>query len=115
MATHPVLLVGGPCDGQTKTLNDTEWNAGETTCQGAVYVFDGVNRQPQHLDHFTYRPGAPKPPPPEGGGLSAPRAHHGWSDLQRTMNRKWPKALNASERLTRAALRSVSKARKVRL
>lgn len=50
-----------------------------------------------------------------GGGGKAARAHGGWNDLRRVMNHRMPKALRQSERHTAAALRALSKARRVRL
>lgn len=47
-------------------------------------------------------------------GANSPRAHGGWADLQRSVNRNMPAALAASRRNTRAALRSLSRARRVR-
>lgn len=57
---------------------------------------------------------------PGGGGLgtvstAAPKAHNGWADLRHSVNHNMPAALRASQRNTRAALRSLSRARKVRL
>lgn len=49
-----------------------------------------------------------------GGGGKASRAHSGWTDLRRTVNRHMPKALRTSERNTHAALRSLSGGRRVR-
>jgi hypothetical protein len=50
-----------------------------------------------------------------GGGGKGSRAHGGWNDLRRSVNHNMPKALRTSEQHTRAALRSLSRARKVRL
>ena len=50
-----------------------------------------------------------------GGGSKSASAHHGWTDLRRSVNHNMPKALRTSESNTRAALRSLSHARKVRL
>ena len=50
-----------------------------------------------------------------GGGGKGARAHHGWTDLRHSINHNMPKALRASEQHTSAALRALSKARKVRL
>jgi hypothetical protein len=50
-----------------------------------------------------------------GKGGKAARAHGGWNDLRHTINHNMPKALRSSERHTHAALRALSKARKVRL
>ena len=53
--------------------------------------------------------------PGGGGGGKAARAHSGWNDLRHSVNHNMPKALRTSERHTHAALRALSKARKVRL
>lgn len=50
-----------------------------------------------------------------GGGGKAAKAHSGWNDLRRTVNKHMPKALKASQHNTTAALRSLSHSRKVRL
>lgn len=50
-----------------------------------------------------------------GKGGKAPHAHTGWTDLRHSVNHNMPKALRSSEEHTRAALRALSKARKVRL
>ena len=113
-APYTVRLINGPCSGQRKTLTPDEFAAGETTCKGAVYVYDGVTRPSGQLPHFTYRPGAP-PPPSTGGNLTAPRAHGGWQDLRRSINHKLPRSLNRAGSLTRAALRATSGGRRVKL
>lgn len=50
-----------------------------------------------------------------GGGGKGARAHSGWTDLRRSVNKHMPSALRTSERNVNAALRSLSHARKVRL
>lgn len=50
-----------------------------------------------------------------GGGGKAARAHSGWHDLRRTVNQRMPAALRTSQGNTNAALRALSRARKVRL
>lgn len=55
----------------------------------------------------------PSNPPPITGGNTG--VHKGWHSVQQSLNHKWPSALNRAERELRVALRSVSKARKVRL
>ena len=52
-----------------------------------------------------------------GGGAGGKQtgAHSGWNDLRHSINHNLPRALAASERNTRIALRAVSRARKVRL
>lgn len=49
-----------------------------------------------------------------GGGVTAPLAHKGWADLRRSANHRGPSELHDSDRLTTAALRALSHARKVR-
>jgi hypothetical protein len=51
------------------------------------------------------------PPTP----ITAPRAHKGWADMRRSVNHHWGAALAASDHEIRAALRSLSHARKVKL
>jgi len=50
-----------------------------------------------------------------GGGGKSAKAHSGWNDLRRTVNKHLPRALKASQHNTHAALRSLSRSRKVRL
>lgn len=50
-----------------------------------------------------------------GGGGKGARAHSGWTDLRRSVNKHMPSALRTSERNVHAALRSLSGSRKVRL
>lgn len=48
-----------------------------------------------------------------GGGI-APRTHKAWVDLQGSINTRLPNALRDAEKANRAALRTLSRARKVR-
>lgn len=49
------------------------------------------------------------------GGGKAGAAHSGWTDLRHTVNHNMPKALKTSQHNVHAALRALSKGRKVRL
>ena len=49
------------------------------------------------------------------GGGSATGVHKGWADLRKAVNVHAPADLHRSDRLTKAALRSLHRARKVRL
>lgn len=51
----------------------------------------------------------------KSGGGKAAHAHSGWTDLRHAINHNMPQALRRSEQHTAAALRSLSKSRKVRL
>lgn len=55
--------------------------------------------------------------PGSGGGsnLNAPRAHGGWRDLRKSVNRNMPHALNRAGSLTRQALRTAAHGRRVKL
>lgn len=50
-----------------------------------------------------------------GGKGKAAHAHSGWQSLRKTFNRNMPSALRKSEKHTAAALRAISRGRKVRL
>jgi hypothetical protein len=38
VADYIVQLVGGPCDGDDRTLTQAQLDAGELTCKGTIYV-----------------------------------------------------------------------------
>lgn len=109
MADYQVLLVGGPCDQKVKKLTADEFALGETSCSGETYIYDGVTRPAGSLPHFVYRPGSPQP------NVAAPKAHKGWKAMRTSFNTKMPAALHSSHRTTAAALRTLQKARKVKL
>lgn len=117
MATYRARLVGGPCDGQIKTLTQAEWDAGETSCKGETYVFDGIKPRSGRLAHFTFRAGAP-PPPPTGGGSSgasvAPNVYRAWSDVERSVNRRLPTALHRIGISQRRLLQALAHKRRVK-
>ena len=48
-------------------------------------------------------------------GAKTPQAHSGWAALRVSLNEHMPAQLNASQKTTAAALRTLQKARKVRL
>lgn len=50
-----------------------------------------------------------------GGGGSATSIHKGWHDIRRSLNRKSPRALSATDRATAAALRKLRRAHRVKL
>lgn len=50
-----------------------------------------------------------------GGGAKSPGIHKGWSQLRHSVNSSLPGAFRESDKLRRQALRSLSKARKVKL
>lgn len=60
-----------------------------------------------------------KPPGSGGGGgggsPNAPSIHRGWTDLRKTVNSTVPDSVRYSDKLGRAALRDLQRARKVKL
>lgn len=50
-----------------------------------------------------------------GGSTKSPGIHKGWTELRKSVGANLPNAFRDSDRMTRAALRSLSRARKVRL
>jgi hypothetical protein len=103
------VLTGGPCDGNTGTLSPAIDQTGIIHCKGEVYKRDNPAKVVGGREEFKASGKVPKPPPPP----KAPRAHSGWADLQRSANHHWPTTLTKAERLTRDALRTLNRARKV--
>lgn len=64
-----------------------------------------------YLQHVT---GSQPSPPTTTTTVKAPRAHGGWADLQRSLNVKWRKSLDHTDRINRASLRSLQRMHKVK-
>lgn len=111
MATGVAYLEGGPCAGTTHKLTPAEADEGQLVCKGGLYTNPEQGQLHNGDVVFEYAGDAPGTP----ASVNAPRAHKGWHELRRSMNTNWPHALRDSEKLTRAALRSLHRARKVRL
>jgi len=109
-----VYLSGGPCSGKTVSADEIQGGlVAYIACGGGFYTADASGQR--HNGHIVFDyAGKTKPGPPTPGAIRAPRAHSGWADLQRSFNHHWHPALRNSERFTRAALRSLSKAHKVK-
>lgn len=112
MALEIVQLDGGPSDGETIGYNVPPPLPAKIDYSGSVY--DNAHKTAQDsagdtVHVFSYNAVA------SGEGLSSPRTHHGWHDVRRSLNHNWPAALNDSERQIRAALRSLGRARNVKL
>jgi hypothetical protein len=104
------VLRGGPCAGKTGSLTPGIIAAGEVDCQGGQYKITHPVQVVNGREVFKY---AGKVPAPPKATVTAPRAHKGWSDMQRSVNHHWPAAMRRSEHHLRAAWRSLGKARKV--
>jgi hypothetical protein len=112
VASQPqAYLKGGPCDGKTVDLTPAESDSASIYCKGAWYRNPGTGKRHNGALIFEF---AGKPPGP-GGPIKAPKAHGGWSDVRKSVNHRMPKSLRHSQRKTRAALRSLQRARRVRL
>lgn len=86
--------------GNPYTVNDPAKVTDELKTWGSVTFADAYTSLTQ------------TPPPKQ---ITAPRAHKGWADMRKSINHHWPAALAASEHQIAVALRSLSRARKVRL
>jgi hypothetical protein len=114
VAVSKVYLQGGPCDGKSVSADEIVGGAvGYIACGGGYYTVDTAGRRHNGEVVFDYA-GKKKPGPPDGSGVKAARAHGGWADMQRSVNHHLPKSLRNSELLTRAALRSLHRAHRVK-
>lgn len=102
-------LEGGPCDGTTQRLPITNLNSYTITCKGGLYKQPNPPRNHGRDIVFAYAGKA------ASGSVKAPQALGGWKALRKSINRGMPEALSYSQHVTTAALRTLSKSRKVRL
>lgn len=115
MATTQIYLQGGPCDGRTVSADQIVGGlVGYIKCGGGYYEDKGAGSRANGNPIWSYAGKSP-PQPPGGGTVKAARAHGGWHDVRVSINKHMPAALRSSHRNTQAALRSLSRARKVRL
>lgn len=114
MAT-PVALVGGPCDGETKTVSDATVRSGHLTCKGTLYEKTDVIHVGDLITFATLDAISGVSTGKGTGGNIASHTHKGWEDVRRSINHRLPETLRQSHALTSAALRSLSHSRKVRL
>lgn len=113
MADVIVYLEGGPCDGTNHILTVAEGDEGTVVCKGGYYHVTNPVRIHNGDAIYAYAGKVPKPPPPPT--LKAPHALGGWKALRKSVNRGMPDALHYSQGLNTAALRSLARARRVRL
>lgn len=104
-------LKGGPCAGKTGELTPAEEQSQQITCGGHIYKEDAADNSQRPA--IVFKDTGAVPAPPKGGGT--PHTHKGWSDVQHSVNVNLRHALNTSQRNTSAALRSLSRSRKVKL
>lgn len=114
MAGVVVYLNGGPCDGTNKNLTQKQFNSHKTKCGGSTYTYDPTLTANFELPVFSTSADTGKA---AGGAssLKAPQALKGWQALRKSVNKSMPSALRSSRKASTSALRSLSRARKVRL
>ena len=105
------LLKGGPCDGKTGDITSDVATSGQLICGNHVYKVTSPVQVENGREVFKDHGPVPAPPPPP----KSAKAHGGWHDVRVSINQHMPKALRTSHHNTQAALRSLSRARKVRL
>ena len=100
MAGTLVQLIGGPCDGQDKTISDAQLATGRLTCQGVLYLRSN-DFPSQELITFATTDAIGK-----AVGSKAP-AHvtTAWTRLMRTLGHKGPAAHNRIQKSTARARR----------
>ncbi len=113
MANVVVYLEGGPCAKKLHTLKPGETDSGATQCKGGVYLVSNPARHRRgHLVFVFSQKQTDADNPPK---LSAAKLHKGYADVQHSVNHNMPAALKRSHRSLSAGLRSVHRARKVKL
>ncbi len=115
MADSTAYLEGGPCNGKTRTITPAEADAGQIYCKGALYQNPekGLHHGPSIV--FKYAGAAPSSGTGTGPNINAPQALGGWKALRKSVNKGMPGALDYSQHVTARTLRTLSRARKVRL
>ena len=113
MAETTAYLEGGPCDGKTQVVAVTGKAPLFVTCSDGFYNITKPHRYHNGDLVYTYAGIAPVPPP--AGSVKAARLHKGYADLQHSVNVNMPTALTSAHRNLAAGLRSVHRARKVRI
>lgn len=99
-ATYVIRLVGGPCDGQDKTIGAATLAAGHLTCQGTLYVKSKAFPGEEVIVFATSEAiGA--------ATKSVPTTHvsHAWTRWMRALGHKGPQAHNRVARATARARR----------
>ena len=90
-----------------------ELAAGEIDCKGGIYKPAKPPKLHNSDPVFTYR-GLVNPPPPSQN-LKAPHALGGWKQLRKSINHGMPDTLAHSQHVNAATLRTLHRARKVRI
>jgi hypothetical protein len=107
----PAYLEGGPCDKTTRDLTPAEADSATLVCKTGLYKAAYPPEQHKGAIVFKYAGKADT----GGGAIKAAKAHGGWADVRKSVNRHMPRSLSRSQRDTRAALRALHRAHRVRL
>lgn len=113
MATGYAYLQGGKCDGKRHKITSGEKTYGSIECKGGLYLITTPPKLHKGDRIFKYIGKAINPG--TSGSISAPHALKGWQALRKSINRGMPDTLSHSQRLSRATLRTLHRARKVKL
>ena len=108
-----VFFLDGPCNGTTRKVTSAALAQPYLTCKDNIYRFDGADTSKKHPIVYKWA-GATSGGGPTDTTVKSPHAQEGWQDMQKSLSRKLPAALNHSGKLHTATLRTLSRARKVR-
>lgn len=115
MAASRIYLKGGPCDGKTVSADEIVGGlVAYIKCGGGYYIVDDGATHAGADGVFKYA-GKRQPGPPAGSDRIPPHLHHGWNQLRRSFNVHMVRDLDEATRITRKSLRSLSRARRVRI
>lgn len=104
-------LKGGPCDGTLRSLTQAEIDSGKLVCKGWQYDYSIVAGLTKGDETWV----AIGPVALLNPGAKAAHLHSGWKDLRHSFNHDMPVSLANAHRSLAAGLRTVKRARKVRL
>ena len=111
MAAVQAYLEGGPCAGTLHTITPAEGDTGTIICKQHVYKV--VSPSQLHNGHPVFKDSGKVPAPPPPTVLKAPHALGGWKQLRKSINHGMPAALDHSQHVNAASLRSLHRAGKV--
>lgn len=112
MAT--AYLQGGPCAGRTQTITAGEADSQTILCGGHTYHHTPGQNRPNG-DLIFADTGAATGGAGTSQTLKAPAALKGWKAVRKAWNKKLPATIQYATHGNNAALRSLHRARKVRL
>lgn len=106
-------LEGGPCDGKTVKMTDAEYEFGFIACKGIEYQIVEPEKKHDGAVIFKSTGESTGQPPPQT--LNSPHALSGWKAIQKSINKELPTTLHLARKVNAATLRTINRARKVKL